>query len=346
MSVQINFKHIAAAGMTMFISAAVFSQDVIADNMLVHQRSIGGWPKHIKAVKIDYTKRLSGEESSAIKSDSLRKDATIDNGATTKEIRYLLKVYNETGNKQYLAAAEKGIRYLLMMQHDNGGFPQYYPDFSFYRSQITYNDNAMINALNVLWDVANRAKYFDVVDPSLIKPSETAITKAIGCILKTQIKVNGKLTGWCTQYDRITMQPAKARAFELPSISSMESEMIVSFLMKVKTPSPEVKNAITSAVQWLESSKIEGYKCVIIEDPKQPKERDRVLLPEAGSVVWARFYDIETNKPMFVGRDSVKRWSLTEIENERRVGYAWYGGWPKDLINKEYPKWLQENVKM
>jgi PelA/Pel-15E family pectate lyase len=326
--------------MMLFISAALFAQDAVADNMLLHQRSVGGWPKHIREVKIDYTKQLSDTEKVSIKADSLKKDATIDNGATTKEIRYLLKAFHETGNKQYLIAAEKGIRYLLIMQHDNGGWPQFYPDFSSYRSQITYNDNAMINVMNVLWDVVNHSKYFEVVDASLIQASEKAIAKGIDCILKTQIRVGDRLTGWCTQYDKNTMLPAKARAFELPSISSMESEMIVAFLMKLKNPSPEIKNAINSAVQWLESSKIEGYKCIIIEDTKQPKGKDRVLVPEAGSVVWARFYEIDTNKPMFVGRDGVKRWSLSEIENERRVGYAWYGSWPKDLLKKEYPKWL------
>jgi PelA/Pel-15E family pectate lyase len=139
------------------------------------------------------------------------------------------------------------------------------------------------------------------------------------------------------------MLPAKARAFELPSLSSMESEMIVVFLMKVKNPTLEVKNAITSAVQWLEASKIEGYKCEIIDDAKQLKGKDRVLIPEAGSVIWARFYDIDTNQPMFVGRDGVKRSNLAEIENERRVGYGWYGTWPKDLLKKDYPNWLATN---
>ncbi|MCU7548768.1 pectate lyase [Chitinophagaceae bacterium LB-8] len=337
-------KFILAAGMTLFISAALFAQDPIADNMLVYQRVIGGWPKHINEVKVDYTKQLSDQERTAITADSLRKDATLDNGATTKEIRYLLKAFSETGNQLYLVAAEKGICYLLSMQHKNGGWPQFYPDSSLYRSQITYNDNAMINAMNVLWDVVNRTKNFEAVSSSLIEPSEKAIANGIDCILKTQIRVGGKLTAWCTQYDKTTMQPAKARAFELPSISSMESGMILSFLMKVKNPSPEIRNAITSAIQWLDGSKIEGYNSVIIEDTNQPKGKDRILVSETGSIVWARFYDIDTNKPMFVGRDGIKRWNLAEIENERRVGYGWYGTWPKDLLKNEYPKWRAANM--
>ncbi|MDG4870184.1 pectate lyase, partial [Guyparkeria sp. 1SP6A2] len=51
--------------------------------------------------------------------------ATIDNNATSKEINALIKAYSITKNPEYLKAAEKGIAYLLLMQYDHGGFPQY-----------------------------------------------------------------------------------------------------------------------------------------------------------------------------------------------------------------------------
>ncbi|HVF81895.1 MAG TPA: pectate lyase, partial [Flavisolibacter sp.] len=133
---------------------SLYAQDVQADRMLLYQRSVGGWPKHINEVKVDYAKPLSEGEKAGVLDDKFRNDATIDNNATTKEIRYLLKAYKQSSNKEYLKAAENGVRYLLLMQKDNGGFPQFYPDSSNYRGQITYNDNAMINALNILWDVA------------------------------------------------------------------------------------------------------------------------------------------------------------------------------------------------
>ena len=28
-----------------------------------------------------------------------------------------------------------------------------------------------------------------------------------------------------------------------------------------------------------------------------------------------------------------------EIERERRVGYAYLGAWPADLLTREYPRW-------
>src|SRR5829696_6268298 len=90
--------------------------DPVAENMLVYQRSIGGWPKHINEVKVDYEKTLTDADKTKTIADRNRKDATIDNGATTKEIRYLLKTYKTTSNKSYLEAAENGISYLLRMQ--------------------------------------------------------------------------------------------------------------------------------------------------------------------------------------------------------------------------------------
>lgn len=319
------------------------AQDEIADNMLLYQRSIGGWPKHIGEEKIDYTKKLSSAEKAGLADDVARNDATIDNNATSKEIRYLLKAYKNTNNKSYLRAAENGIRYLLKMQYANGGFPQFYPDSSGYRSEITYNDNAMIKALEVLWDVVHGVGDFKGVDPLLAASSSKAIEKGIDCILKTQVKVNGKLTSWCAQYDKNTLQPAKARAFELISLSGMESVGIIEFLIRIELPSPEVKNAINAGVQWLQASKIDGLNYIDINDPKQPKGKDRVIVPEKNSVIWARFYDIETNKPFFSGRNSIKKWSVAEIEIERRTGYAWYGTWPKKLLEKEYPEWLKKN---
>ena len=55
--------------------------------------------------------------------------------------------------------------------------------------------------------------------------------------------------------------------------------------------------------------------------------------------MWARFYEIDTNRPFFCGRDGVKKYALAEIEYERRNGYAWLGYWPESLLSKDYPAW-------
>ncbi len=315
--------------------------DPVAENMLVYQRAIGGWPKAVNEIKVDYKKRLTDAEKKSIRSDSMHIDATIDNDATTREIRYLIKAYKQTHNYDYLRAAEKGIRYYLKAQNAAGGWPQFYPDSSLYRSQITYNDNAMVNVLNVLQDIVEGKNGVEVIDASFIPLSAEAVRRGIECILATQIKVNGKLTAWCAQYNNRTLQPEMARKFELVSLSGNESVGIVLFLMRVKNPSARIREAIVAAVNWFERVKIKGYKYIDIDAPNEPKGKDRVIVPDPYSLLWARFYEIETNRPFFSGRDSQKKYNVAEIEVERRTGYAWYGTWPEKLVQTDYPAWLQ-----
>ena len=267
-------------------------------------------------------------------------DATIDNNATTKEIRYLVKAYKNTNDKRFLTAVEKGIKYLLNAQYSNGGWPQYYPDFSSYRSEITYNDNAMVNALNILNDVAEGVNDFDFINKSFASKCSTAVQLGVSCMLKTQIKQKNTLTGWCAQYDAKTLLPAKARAYELPSLSGQETVGIIRFLMRIKNPTEEIKDAIKSSVIWLDKVKIKGFIVEEIDAPGTAKGKDRVLKPAADNIMWARFMDLETNEPFFCGRDGVKKKTMAEVEYERRNGYAWYNTTPSKIINEEYPKWL------
>ena len=338
MKLRISILFFLASGL-----ANGYSQDLVADNMLMFQRNYGGWPKHLGNNAIDYKKQYSVAEKAAITDDSGTNDATIDNDATTKEIKYLVKAYKQFNNKKYVDAAERGIRYLLKAQYANGGWPQFYPDTSLYRTEITYNDNAMTNVLNVLYDVANQLNDMNLVDASLQEPSKKAVEKGIACILKTQIKVNGQLTVWCAQYDCKTLQPAKARSYELPSFSGEESVDIVLFLMRLPNPSTEIKQSIRSAVEWFEKSKITGWDWIVVKDSTAVKGFDRVVVKDEHGEMWARFYDLEMGEPFFCGRDGIKKKTVAEIEYERRTGYAWYGKWPKDLIEKKYPEWLAKN---
>jgi PelA/Pel-15E family pectate lyase len=322
----------------------VAAQDIVADNMLLFQRSVGGWSKSYKGKQpVDYKKAYTEAEKASIKVDQGRNDATIDNGATNKEIRYLLKAYSSSRNKAYLDGAENGIRYLLKAQYKNGGWPQFYPDHSGYRGEITFNDNAMMNTMGLMDDLANKRGDFAAVNVSLVKSAVKAVEKGIDCILKAQVKVNGKLTAWCAQHNEVTLEPAKARAYELPSLSGNESVAIVDFLMRRANPSTEIKEAVNSAIAWFNDVQIKGYKVASIKDASLPKGFDRVLQPDENNVMWARFYDIATNEPFFCGRDGVKKKSFADIEYERRNGYAWYGTWPKVLIEEKYPAWKATN---
>ncbi len=325
-------------------SKKVYSQDLVADNMLMLQKQSGGWPKQLDKKPVVYTKEFTIEEKAKIAVEHSTDDATIDNSATTKEIRYLLKAYQQYKIEKYLVAAEKGIQYLLDAQYKNtGGWPQFYPDKSSYRSQITFNDNAMINAMKVLQDVSLQQNEFALVNNKFVDPSKQAVAKGIDCILQLQIKVNNQLTAWCTQYDAKSLKPAKARAFELASISAAESVGIVEFLMSQPNPSPAIKEAIHAAVKWLDASKIVGYNFIEVPAPDLQTGKDKVFVQDPNSTIWARFYDIDTNEPFVCGRNGEKKKDVKDIEHERRIGYGWYGTWPKNLLEKKYPKWLAAN---
>ena len=323
------------------------NSEQVADNMLTAQRNVGGWAKTLdgKTQPPPYDKIWDATLRASTGDDAGRNDATIDNKATTREIVYLAKTFNNTGNEKYKIGAERGIAYLLEMQYTNGGFPQFYPDSSSYRKHITFNDDAMTLALEVLKDVSESKKPFEKVGEKFKEKAKIAVERGIDCILKTQIVQNGKPTIWCAQHHYITLQPVKARSYELPSFSGEESVKIIEFLMQIDKPTPEIKNAINSAVSFFEEIKITGYKTERIKDATQKLGEDVIVVSDPNApTMWARFYDLETRKPFFSGRDGIKKNTLAEIENERRIHYAWYGAWPTDLLVKKFPIWRKKNV--
>lgn len=211
------------------------------------------------------------------------------------------------------------------MQYANGGWPQVYKS-SGYHKHITYNDDAMINVMILLDEVANKKGDFSFVDSSLADKSKKAVDKGIDGILKTQVVVNGKLTAWGQQHDSSTLKPAGARAYEVPSLSSKESVSIVKFL-KTRPSNSKITASIKASEDWLKSVGITGIKVVKTSSDVTVVNDKSVTAP-----IWARFYEIGTNKAIFVGRDGVVKYKLSDIEKERRTGYAWYGNWPASLL--------------
>lgn len=316
----------------------VYPTTIRSESILLWQRNNGGWGKAIATLS-DYNLAPTAQEKTTALASKNNTDTTIDNGHVVTELRWLLADYKTTQNPNYLAAAEKAIDWLFLAQYANGGWPQYYPDKSGYRHQITYNDNAIANVMNLMWDISKSKNNLDLVNPTYKDKATVAFNKGIDIILQTQITYKGKKTVWCAQHDEITLQPALARAYELPSFSGSESVGIVRVLMLVEQPSAAVKQAVKDAVDWFNDVKITGIKTEKINDASQPSGQDVVVVAAPGNIIWARFYDLVNNAPFFCGRDGIAKKTLAEIENERRVGYSWYGNWPSALIGSEYTNW-------
>lgn len=329
---------IAALCFTTVVSAQM--KDTLAEKIVLYQLPVGGWGKQLndKSV-VNYNMPVDKNLLRKIKATG-DDHATIDNNATSREINILIKAYAATKNPEYLKSAEKGIHYLLLMQYDNGGFPQYYPNTGLYRKQVTYNDNAMINALTVLYNVAEGKNDFDAVDSKLREKSKAALQKGIECILKTQVLQKESPSIWADQYNEITLQPDKARAFEPISLATGESVGIIRFLM-MQPATPEIQKSVNAAIEWFKDNKIEGYSYNV---GQQNGKTVRILAEDKNSVIWARFYDIHTNKPLFGDRDGSVKYNYNDVSEERRNGYSWFGDSPQKLIDKEYPKWKLKNT--
>lgn len=314
---------------------ATSEAQTIAENVLLYQRNIGGWPKNI-----EMQKRLSeAEKQSLIALKSDLHDITTDNGATCQEMLFLAKMYKQKLDERYKKAFLLGLDYLLEAQYDNGGWPQFYPLKKGYYTHITYNDDSMFHILSILKQITETSDYNGIpISQDYVAKAKVAFDKGITCIIKTQYKQNGVLTAWCAQHDENTLAPAKARAYELPSLSGKESAKIVLLLMSIDNPSPEVITAVKSACAWFEKTKITNLEEKrILNDAG--KIIDKKMIPATNvSPIWARFMELDNNEPFFCDRDGVKKKSLDEIGGERKNGYAWYTDEPKEPL-KKYPSW-------
>ncbi|MGN1263891.1 MAG: pectate lyase [Prevotella sp.] len=309
----------------------------LGDTLLAYQTDRGGWPKNVK-----WQRRINHDEMRKIRETGI--GATIDNNATTTEMRYLAKVYAATGIERFRDGFLRGLSYILEAQYDNGGWPQFYPPRPNvpYSACITYNDNAMLNVMLMLRDISDDAGYLKplALTDSLRAVAAASFGRGIRCILDTQIRVDGKPTVWCAQHDAVTLVPAKARAYELPSYSGAESAGITLLLMELPDPSQEVIAAVHGAVAWFESH--------VIADSTFVRRRDAAGLSDAtlvyspGNHVWARFYDLDTGKPFVCDRDGIKRNSVELLGSERRNGYSWYVTSP-DKVLKVYSKWKKKH---
>jgi PelA/Pel-15E family pectate lyase len=292
----------------------------VAANILSHQSTQGSWPKNQDNATVPST----------IPAEQIK--GTFDNGATTDEMRFLARAMKADPQSSYQTAFFKGLDHILKAQYANGGWPQYYPSSKGYPRYVTYNDNAMVRLMELVRETAD----LTFVDEARKKQAREAFDRGIACILKSQVKVNGKLTAWCAQHDEVDLSPKPARAFEPVSLSGHETVGLVRLLMSLDRPSPEVFRAVESAVAWLEAVRLKGIRQV-------SEDGDKKVVQDANAPpLWARFYEIGTNRVLYGDRDGKVYFSLAEISKERRTGYAWHGTWPENLLTREHPGWKRK----
>lgn len=294
-----------------------------ADNILSWQSPRGSWPKN------------TDTSANAFAGEKEKLQGTFDNRATTDEMRFLARAFRATRDPRYEAAFLRGLDHILQAQYPNGGWPQVHPPpRDKYPRHITFNDNAMVRLLELLREVAVSGAY-DFVDASRRAAAKESFDRGVQCILQCQLVVGGKRTAWCAQHDEADFSPRPARSFEPASLSGAESAWILQFLMTIEPPSPEIAGAIQAGAAWFEAVQLLGIRVKSVDGDKE------IVQDPAAPPLWARFYEIGTNRPIFAGRDGVKKYALFEIEAERRNGYAWYGSWGEGVA-RDFARWKEQ----
>ena len=315
----------------------------IAANILLFQRDNGGWPKDY-----DMTAVLTEAQAAKVRETRSHEDTSFDNGNLHSQVAYLARAFTMLGEPSWRAACERGFDFILAAQYPNGGWPQRFPGANDFHAHITFNDFVMIGCLHVLKDAADGEPQFAWLDAARREKARDAVRRGVECILKCQIRVDGKLTGWCQQHDEKTYDPRPGRTFELASICPQDTTEIVRLLMRVEKPGAEIVQSVDAAVAWLKKVQLTGVRVDKVKAAKEEFIRhtadfDKVVVQDAAAPpLWARHYEIGTDRPVFAGRDAVKKYALAEIERERRTGTPWHGTWPTKLIEKEYPKWREK----
>jgi PelA/Pel-15E family pectate lyase len=323
----------------------------VADIVVSFQTPAGGWSKNLDLTDHrrapgelfdpnNDSRRLGPADFDAPGGGNWNYVGTFDNGATVTQLRYLAKVISAVGSPAADPDRQsflRGIDYIFAAQYPNGGWPQVWPLQGGYHDAITYNDNAMINVLNLLRAVSEGKDEFAFVPARTRTLAATCVQRGIRCLLATQIVAEGRHTVWGQQHDPLTLKPSSARNYEMPAQAAAESAGVTLFLMQLPEPDPETVAAVRAAAAWFEKTAVHDVAYKTLEGT------GRQLVPAPGSgPLWARFYEIGSDRPVFGDRDKSIHDRLEEISAERRNGYAWYGGSGNRALER-YRTWNEEH---
>jgi PelA/Pel-15E family pectate lyase len=265
---------------------------------------------------------------------------TIDNDATTTQMNFLAKVIasaDARDREKYLATFLRGMEYLFNAQYPNGGWPQVWPLEGGYHDAVTYNDDAVSQVDELMMHVAEGKDEFAFAPKELRARASASAASGLKCILASQIVENGVLTVWPQQADPLTLKPESGRNYEPPALSSGESASMMLLLMNdLPSPTAAEQHAIRAAAAWFTKTAIYGQSW-------QRGPQGRQLTASAGAgPIWARYYQIGTDMPIFGDRDKSIHDNVNEISLERRNGYSWYSPESKRALDR-FATWSKEH---
>ena len=231
---------------------------------------------------------------------------TFDDNISQGALTFLMKLDEVVDESWLTESIDLALAHLMESQFDNGAWPQWYPLRGGYHDYYTFNDNTINDCLRVMLLAHKHYGREDCL----------ASAKLCGDFFIAS-QIAAPQSGWAQQYSH-DMKPAWARSFEPIGVCSAVTARNIRWLINLYLATNEEKylEPITKAIAWLDRSTI-------------------------GDNTWARFYELETNRPIYGDRDSKVHYDINEISEERRKGYGWQGGFGVQGAKNEYRK-LQE----
>jgi PelA/Pel-15E family pectate lyase len=330
-------------------SYARYSRDdvrAIADNLLLLQRDHGGWVQNQDPLRV-----LDAASRERLLAEKQRPEGSFDNRNVYTQVAYLAAAAEQLHEARYRDAALRGLSYLLRYQLEGcGGWPHSVPAGAAYQARLTVADEVFSGPLHLLRAIAAGTAPYAAFPTDVRRSAEEALQRGEECLLRLQVRQSGVLTGWAGQYDPVTLQPAGGRSFELPALVVQESVGIVRYLLTIPEPGPAVVASVEAAARWLEAAALAGVRLervtlpAVVEYPHHRATDDvRLTADPAAPPLWPRFADLGDNSVVLANRDGRRVKDFSEVDPERRTGYAWYGEWPRRLLGEELPAWRRQH---
>ena len=286
------------------------------------QLESGGW-----AYLVEFDPKARGgwayrSEARNRQDDSARRKniTTFDDDNTQSALRFLMAFLDAATNRPAAElrvireALDYGLAKMIAAQYPNGAWPQRYDGQAHDPGKHPVRPARIPKDWSHTWPKSDYGGYYTLNDQTQRDCIRTILEahKRLGDRRYLEAARKGgeflilarlpePQPGWAQQYN-FDMEPAWARAFEPPAVCSSESAGAMRTLVELflETGDEKLLQPIPAFLAWLKRSQI-------------------------GSDRWARYYELETNKPIYGDRDGKIHYTLSEISEERQRGYAWQG---------------------
>ncbi len=265
----------------------------------------------------------------AYRSDSLSRDdasarrkntTTFDDDNTQSALRFLIAFLATATNrpaadlKVIRETLDYGLEKMLAAQYPNGAWPQRHTGRPHKAGEHAPRAAQIPKDWPRAWPKADYGAFYTLNDHTQQDCIRTMLDahRSLGAEKYLQAALRGgeffvraqlpePQPAWAQQYN-FSMEPAWARAFEPPAACSAESAGVMRALVDLylETGDEKFLKPAPAFIAWTKRSQVA---------PGQ----------------WARFYELETNRPIYGDRDGKIHYTLEEISEERRRGYAWQG---------------------